>query len=61
MRKTEMSKSLKEFFLKRIEETESSEELNYIVEKASFDLADNKEYEEVYDAALAKAKSWMPI
>lgn len=51
---------MKDFFLKRIEECESTEELNYIVEQASFQIENNADYDEIYNEALKKARSWMP-
>lgn len=51
---------MKDFFLQRIEECDSYDELEYIVEQASFKLKNVKNFDEVYEAALKKARSWMP-
>lgn len=45
---------MKNFFLARIAEARSLDELNYIVEQASDSIKDNADYEEVYQAAMEK-------
>lgn len=49
---------MKEFFLQRIKEANSLDELDYIVDQACEKLESNKEYSEVYETALEKARSW---
>lgn len=49
---------MKDFYLARIEEAQSLDELNYIVERAAYELESNANYEEVYNAALRKAQEW---
>lgn len=46
-------------YLERIKTAESLDELDSIVEEASFDDSlTNSEYEEIYVAGLSKAQSW---
>lgn len=52
---------MKEFFLQRIKEADTLDELDYIVEKASDQIEDNNNYIEIYEAALNKAKMWQGI
>ena len=49
---------MKEFFLARIHEAQSLDELDYIVEQASLKLESNADYIEVYDSASSAAMNW---
>lgn len=49
---------LKQFFLARIEEAQSLDELNYIVEQAANSDLSYSHYEEIYQAARLKALEW---
>lgn len=52
---------MKEYYKARIDEANSLDELDYIVERASNELESNADYSEVYSYALAKAQSWSPL
>lgn len=50
---------MKEYFLKRIEECKTLDELDYIVEQASNEISSNADYDKIYIEAMNKAKSWL--
>ena len=52
---------MKEYFKARIDEANSLDELDYIVERACNELESNADYSEVYSYAIAKAQSWSPL
>lgn len=52
---------MKEYFKARIDEANSLDELDYIVERACEELESNTDYSEVYSYAIAKAQSWSPL
>ena len=46
-------------YLERIQQADSLDELDSIVEEASFDDSlSNSEYEQIYAAGLSKAQAW---
>ncbi len=49
---------MKNFYLARVAEARSLDDLDYIVERASQDLDSQADYEAVYGAALDKAQRW---
>ena len=49
---------MREFFLARIQEANSIDELDYIVEQASEKLASNADYIEIYERAAQKAMTF---
>lgn len=56
--KQEGRQAMKEFFLARIQEANSIDELDYIVEQASKKLASNADYIEIYERAAQKAMTF---
>ena len=50
--------TVKNFYLARVAEARSLDDLDYILEGAAETLESNAEYEEVYSAAMAKAHEW---
>lgn len=52
---------MKDFYLARIAEAQSLDELNYILEQASDSIQDDATFEEVYNAALAQVAIWRRI
>lgn len=49
---------MKEFYIARVAEARTLDELDYIVERASQDLDSQEDYEAVYGAAMDKAQRW---
>lgn len=43
---------MKSFYMARIKEAQSIDELDYIVENAAYEIRNNDDYQAVYDAAL---------
>lgn len=52
---------MKEFYLARVKEAQSIDELEYIIERAADDLKNNTDYEEIYNAAMGKIAVWKRI
>ena len=52
---------MKSFYMERIAEAQSIDELNYIVENAAYELRNNDDYQDVYDAALQQIAIWRRI
>lgn len=52
---------MKDFYLARVDEARSLDELNYIIEQAADELESNSSYEEVYQAAMDKIAVWREI
>ena len=50
--------TVKNFYLARVAEARTLDDLDYIVERASQDLDSQADYEAVYGAALDKAQRW---
>lgn len=48
------------FYLARIDEANSIDEIDYIIEQASENIDNNKEYELIYNTGFRKMQSWMP-
>ena len=45
-------------FYKQIMHADSEEELERIVENASYSVEDDREYEKIYSFAILRAKAW---
>lgn len=53
--------SLKAFFLEQIKEATTADELDYIIERASWDLENPDDVCELHDIAFKKLQSWQAI
>lgn len=51
--------SMGEFFIARLNEADSIDDIEYIIEQASDNIDDNKEYELIYNTGVAIIQGWI--